>query len=149
MTKNCHGSGWRNITRRGGAFDLSIQHYLALMPEDGYSTTGWDSTEPSETSYGRPSITSRDGSAESTTGLGHQLRAGSPQPRISSDSGGVSSGSRWRDTATALSDSQEISAPNAELVEATFDENVLRALCDMDVCAALISYAKASQILSF
>ncbi|KIK60508.1 hypothetical protein GYMLUDRAFT_167927 [Collybiopsis luxurians FD-317 M1] len=111
------------------------------MPEEGYSTSAWDTAESSDQasapSHSRPSVTSYDDSTESI-GLGHQLRSGSPQPRISSDSGGISSTSKWRDTATALSDSQEIPGPNPELVDATFDENVLRALCDMDCSVPLL-----------
>lgn len=118
------------------------------MPEEGYPTVGWDSIDESEPSYRRPSITSRDGSTEST-GLGHQLRSGSPQPRVSSESGGISSGSKWRDTSTVVSDSQEISVPNTELVEATFDENVLRALCDMDVCIILLGFYLPIQLIIY
>lgn len=112
-----------------------------LMHEEGYSSSGWHRSEPSDptspSSYRRPSLTSHDDSTEST-GHGHPLHSGSPQPRMSSDSGGISSGSRWRDTPTALSDSQEIPPPNSELVETAFDENVLRALCEMDVCSLCI-----------
>ncbi|KAF5343826.1 hypothetical protein D9757_013914 [Collybiopsis confluens] len=111
------------------------------MPDEGYSTSGWDSAEHSDPasapSLSRPSVTSRDDSAESV-GLGHDLRSGSPPGRASLESGGIPSYSRWRDTATVLSDSQDTSGPNSELVDATFDENVLRALCDMDCSVPLL-----------
>ncbi|KAJ3887209.1 Rho GTPase activation protein [Lentinula edodes] len=111
------------------------------MHEEGYSSSAWHSSEPSDpispSSYRRPSLTSHDDSTEST-GHGHPVHSGSPQPRMSSESGGMSSGSRWRDTPTALSDSQEIPPPTPELVETAFDENVLRALCEMDCGVPLL-----------
>ncbi|KAJ3789826.1 Rho GTPase activation protein [Lentinula aff. detonsa] len=112
------------------------------MAEEEHSSSTWHNSEQSDlastSSYRRrPSLTSHDDSAESA-GPGHILRPGSPQPRMSSDSGGISSGSKWRDTSTALSDSQEIPPSNPEIVETTFDENVLRVLCDMDCGVPLL-----------
>ncbi|KAJ3827235.1 Rho GTPase activation protein [Lentinula raphanica] len=110
------------------------------MAEDTQSSSAWNNPEHSDlastSSYRRPSLTSH-GSAESTGHI-HHLRSASPQPRLSSESGGISSGHKWRDTSTILSDSQEVTPPNPELVDTAFDENVLRALCDMDCGVPLL-----------
>jgi hypothetical protein len=54
-------------------------------------------------------------------------------PRGSVDSGGRASASRYRDSiALAV---ERAGPPTPTLVEPTFDESVLRALCDLDVRA--------------
>ncbi|THU92989.1 RhoGAP-domain-containing protein [Dendrothele bispora CBS 962.96] len=118
------------------------------MPEDAYPQGAWDSTDLSDSQgtgassgHGRPPIHPQQSSSESSGTASHYQRSGSPQPRLSSDSGGVSSTSKWRDTTTLISESHESASGNAEpsnLVETTFDENVLRALCDMDCGVPLL-----------
>jgi hypothetical protein len=64
----------------------------------------------------------------------------SPQPRSSSDSLGrqSTSGSKWRESPTLTVSTM----PNdtATLVDPTFDENILRALCDLDVSLIYMYY---------
>lgn len=118
-------------------------HHHDKMPEDGYSST-WDSADQSDfqstaaASYTRPSMRSLDVDSASSS---HPLSI-SPQSRPSSDSLGPSSTSKWRDTPTAISESHEtVPGDTASLVEQGFDENVLRALCDMDVCCPFSSHS--------
>jgi hypothetical protein len=74
----------------------------------------------------------RDGNTQSPT---PQIpsKSTSPQPRSSSDSLGrqSTSGSKWRESPTLTVSTM----PNdtATLVDPAFDENILRALCDLDV----------------
>lgn len=115
-------------------------HYHDKMPEDGYSST-WDSADQSDfqstaaASYTRPPMRSLDVDSASSS---HPLSI-SPQSRPSSDSLGPSSTSKWRDTPTAISESHEmVPGDTASLVEQGFDENVLRALCEMDCGVPLL-----------
>ncbi|KAJ7043580.1 Rho GTPase activation protein [Mycena alexandri] len=68
--------------------------------------------------------------------LEDSLSANASQPRSSSDSAGRS----WRDSQTVASDTREPGAPNepAGLVDASFDENVLRSLCELDCGVPLL-----------
>lgn len=102
------------------------------MAEDGYtSSTAWDSGDQSDVHlgqfHGRPSFQSLDSVDETSSTNGHF----SPQPRSSSDSRSKSPNSQqiWRDTAAALATIHR----TPSLVEPSFDENVLRALCELDV----------------
>ncbi|KAK7466328.1 Rho GTPase-activating protein [Stygiomarasmius scandens] len=119
------------------------------MPEDSYPQGAWDTTDISDSQataasslgHGRPSMHPQQSSSESSATTSHYQRSGSPQPRLSSDSGGISSTSKWRDTATVISESHESASGNAEpsnLVDTSFDENVLRALCEMDCGVPLL-----------
>lgn len=117
-------------------------HLLPPMTEDGYtSSTAWDSGDQSDLHsfggqfHGRPSFKSLDAVDETSSVNGHFT---SPQPRSSSDSRSKSPTSQpWRDTTTVLSDRLEtlstIHSGTPSLVEPSFDENVLRALCELDV----------------
>ncbi|KIM44840.1 hypothetical protein M413DRAFT_66838 [Hebeloma cylindrosporum] len=67
----------------------------------------------------------------------------SPQPRSSTDSSGKSPKSQpWRDNAASLTDRRDtlttIHSGTPSLVEPTFDENVLRALCELDCGVPLL-----------
>jgi hypothetical protein len=116
---------------------LSQLHFLASsMTEDGYtSSSALDSGDQSESQlnvpfHGRPSFQSLDSVEETESTNGH-ITSISPQPRSSSDSRSKSPISQpWRDTAPSLSDRRE-QLPS--LVEPSFDEHVLRALCELDV----------------
>ncbi|KAF8159815.1 hypothetical protein B0H34DRAFT_782440 [Crassisporium funariophilum] len=115
--------------------------------EDGYtSSTAWDSGDQSElhsSGYGRPSFQSLDSVEEHSSAGGHVISI-SPQPRSSSDSASRSPppSQPWRDTATALSDRRDtlstIHSGTPSLVEPSFDENVLRALCELDCGVPLL-----------
>ena len=107
------------------------------MTEDGHtSSTALDSGDQSEGHsfgvpfHGRPSFQSLESVEESESVNGH-ITSISSQPRSSSDSRSKSPASQpWRDTAPSLSDRRE---PLPSLVEPSFDEHVLRALCELDV----------------
>ena len=111
------------------------------MTEDGHtSSSALDSGDQSEAHtfgvpfHGRPSYQSLDSVEETESTNGH-LTSISSQPRSSSDSRSKSPPSQpWRDTAPSLSDRRE-QLPS--LVEPSFDEHVLRALCELDVIFCL------------
>jgi hypothetical protein len=115
----------------------SLYHWLPPMTEDGYtSSTAWDGGDQSDLHsfggqhHGRPSFQSLDSVDEASST--------SPQPRSSSDSRSKSPASQpWRDPAAALSDRRDVLSTipggSPSLVEPSFDENVLRALCELDV----------------
>lgn len=122
---------------------LYLSQSLTPMTEDEYTSTVWDSGDQSEAhpfavqSHGRPSFQSLESVDERESANGH-LNSMSSQPRSSSDSRSKSPTSQpWRDTATTSSDRPEaLSAKHSRtpsLVEPSFDENVLRALCELDV----------------
>jgi len=110
--------------------------------EDGYSSsTAWESADNSDlnnhSAYGRPSFQSLESVEENSSSAPHIMSI-SPQPRSSTDSSGKSPKSQpWRDNATSLTDRRDtlttIHSGTPSLVEPTFDENVLRALCELDV----------------
>lgn len=113
------------------------------MTEDDYtSSSALDSGDQSEGHslgvpfHGRPSFQSLDSVEETESANGH-ITSISSQPRSSSDSRSKSPTSQpWRDTAPSLSDRRE-QLPS--LVEPSFDENVLRALCELDVIFPLFN----------
>lgn len=117
------------------------------MADEGYtSSTTWPGGDSSDhtdglhnsNSYGRPSFQSLDSVDESSSSGLHVLST-SPQPRSSTDSAGRSPLTQpWRDPGTALpADRRDtlstIHSNPPSLVEPSFDENVLRALCELDV----------------
>ncbi|KAL0955139.1 hypothetical protein HGRIS_004053 [Hohenbuehelia grisea] len=116
------------------------------MADEGYASTAWDGVDHSDaqtsagTSYGRPAMHSLESPDLSTP----QLTSTSPQPRSSNDSVSRSSTSRWRDSPTITTDVREaatvttIPSETASLVESGFDENVLRALCELDCSVPLL-----------
>ena len=111
--------------------------YTSSMTEDGYtSSSALDSGDQSEGHqfgvpfHGRPSFQSLDSVEETESANGH-ITSISSQPRSSSDSRSKSPTSQpWRDTAPSLSERRE-QLPS--LVEPSFDEHILRALCELDV----------------
>ncbi|PPQ79686.1 hypothetical protein CVT25_003260 [Psilocybe cyanescens] len=117
------------------------------MAEDGYTssaTTAWEdhSTDLHNSAYGRPSFQSLD-SVEENSSSAHDLST-SPKTRSSSDSAGKSSSSQpWRDNSSAaFIDRRDtlstIHTGTPSLVEPSFDENVLRALCELDCGVPLL-----------
>lgn len=119
------------------------------MAEDGYSSsTAWENADNSDlhnhSSYGRPSFQSLESVEEHSSSAPHIMSI-SPQPRSSTDSSGKSPKSQpWRDNAASLTDRRDtlttIHSGTPSLVEPTFDENVLRALCELDVTTCSILY---------
>jgi len=112
------------------------------MTEEGYSSsTAWESADNSDfhgpSAYGRPSFQSLESVEEDSSATRH-IMSMSPQPRSSTDSSGKSPMPQpWRDNASSLTDRRDtlttIHSVTPSLVEPTFDENVLRALCELDV----------------
>ncbi|KAF9054607.1 GTPase activating protein [Panaeolus papilionaceus] len=122
------------------------------MADEGYtSSTTWPGGDSSDhtdglhnsNSYGRPSFQSLDSVDESSSSGLHVLST-SPQPRSSTDSAGRSPLTQpWRDPGTALpADRRDtlstIHSNPPSLVEPSFDENVLRALCELDCGVPLL-----------
>ncbi|KAF5353151.1 hypothetical protein D9758_008738 [Tetrapyrgos nigripes] len=114
------------------------------MPEDIYTSRAWDNADgtdsqgPSSASNGRPPIHPQ-GSSESSGTTSQYPPSTSPQPRLSSDSGGMSASSKWQDTVISENhESVSVTTEPSTLVETTFDESVLRALCDMDCGVPLL-----------
>ncbi|ESK94826.1 gtpase activating protein [Moniliophthora roreri MCA 2997] len=120
------------------------------MPEDGYASSAWDGEQSdyqhSIASYphsSRPLL--RQGESTETSGTLPHLRPASPETRLSSESNRIGSPTKWRDGSTTISESHDsIHLDNASieppptLVEPTFDEGILRALCDMDCGVPLL-----------
>ncbi|KAF9266777.1 RhoGAP-domain-containing protein [Marasmius fiardii PR-910] len=119
--------------------------------EDGYSSSNYgdhsDNHNTTSTSYphspSRPPPRHNDSSAEGSSV--HHLRPSSPPQRVSSESSRISSPTKWRDTATAITESHEstngdstINTEPPQLVDTTFDESVIRTLCDMDCSIPLL-----------
>lgn len=112
------------------------------MADDGYTssnTTIWEdhSTDlHNSTTQGRPSFQSLESVDENSSVHGLSI---SPKTRSSSDSAGKSASSQpWRDNnGPAFIDRRDtistIHTGTPSLVEPSFDENVLRALCELDV----------------
>lgn len=108
------------------------------MSEEGYPASNWDHTDsehPSSSAHNhayndRPPYVSR----ESLDVPGAPLsptKSASP-PRSSVESPIKTRDVRWRESANAPS-STVVPPSEDGLVDASFDENVLRALCDLDV----------------
>ncbi|KAJ7180639.1 Rho GTPase activation protein [Mycena filopes] len=102
-----------------------------MTADETYTQSTWDSADNSDpqtgpSSYHHPVRVLEDPS----------LSATASQPRSSSDSVGRS----WRDSQTVASDTRDTAAPNepAPLVDASFDENVLRSLCELDCGVPLL-----------
>lgn len=115
------------------------------MGDDAYSPSVWDSTDhsdpsnPGHTPYGlQPgNLSFLHESATTPAFISAQGKQSSPPPRSSSDSLGRSSTSRRRDSIPITVDRKDtlstILSDVSSLVEPSFDENVLRALCELDV----------------
>ena len=108
----------------------------ATMVDDGYTSSAAWETDHSElhslSGHGRQPLRSLDSTGSSSP----HLKSFSPLPRSSTESAGPS---QWRDNPTVTIERRDtltsfqtqIEAPT--LVESSFDENVLRTLCDLDV----------------
>ncbi|KAF8972672.1 GTPase activating protein [Flammula alnicola] len=117
------------------------------MAEDGYtSSTAWESGDNSDlqshSAYGRPSFHSLDSVEENSTSVTH-VTSISPHPRSSTDLAVKSPPSQpWRDSSSLPTDRRDtlstIHSGTPSLVEPTFDENVLRALCELDCGVPLL-----------
>ena len=116
------------------------------MPDETYAPSSWEhNADPNGTSPNGPNSFSPTISHTPPT-TDHTLLANtlSSPPRSSSESAGRTSSSKWRDslsgttlerrgTVTTITTNPE--APS--VVEPSFDENVLRTLCDLDVSGLL------------
>ncbi|KAJ7606133.1 Rho GTPase activation protein [Mycena polygramma] len=100
------------------------------MTEEPYTASAWDSTDNSDSQSGPSSYHHpvRIDSQESPP-----TNASPPQARSSVDSS-------WRDSETVGDDARDTAGPNetASLVDASFDENVLRSLCELDFGVPLL-----------
>ncbi|KAG1732356.1 Rho GTPase activation protein [Suillus lakei] len=121
------------------------------MADEGYSSTAWESTDNSDPStsqtphYGlfqpnNPSLIHESATAPALSSL--PVKPSSPPPRSSSDSLGRSSTSRWRDSVPVTIERKDtlsmIPSDAISLVETSFDENVLRVLCELDCGVPLL-----------
>ncbi|KAJ7765400.1 Rho GTPase activation protein [Mycena maculata] len=105
------------------------------MADETYTSSQWDSTENSDvqsgpSSYHHP-VRLLDSQDASPTAI-----VTPSQPRSSTDSVGRS----WRDSPTVGGENRETVGTNetASLVETSFDENVLRSLCELDCGVPLL-----------
>lgn len=139
-----------HLSRRDFFFFVPLVVFLVVdvvMVDDGYSPSVWDSadhSDPSNPGHTPPYGLFQPGNLpllhESATTPAFTSAPGnpsSPPPRSSSDSLGRSSTSRRRDSIPITVDRKDtlstIPSDVASLVEPSFDENVLRALCELDV----------------
>ncbi|KAJ7091339.1 Rho GTPase activation protein [Mycena belliarum] len=104
------------------------------MTDDPYASSAWESTDNSDAQSGPSSYQHPVRIIEHD--ISPTANASPSQPRSSTDSVGRS----WRDSPTVGSDNRESVAPNdtASLVDASFDENVLRSLCELDCGVPLL-----------
>jgi Rho GTPase-activating protein RGD1 len=109
------------------------------MAEEGYLSSAWESGDQFElpSGHGRPQLRTFD-SAE-TSSQGAHAMSSSSHPRSSVDSPGRSSTSKWPESPPQDLPTERREGPSivhgdtASLVEPSFDESVLRALCELDV----------------
>ncbi|KAG6841450.1 hypothetical protein C0991_010875 [Blastosporella zonata] len=118
------------------------------MADDGYLSSAWESGDPSEfqnsAGHGRPQLRTFDSAEPSSAGA--RVDSPSPIPRASVDSAGGPSTSRWQDTESVGTGAAErhdtilgsVQSEVPTLVEPTFDENMLRALCELDCGVPLL-----------
>ncbi|KAG6827153.1 hypothetical protein H0H92_013004 [Tricholoma furcatifolium] len=115
------------------------------MTEEAYLSSAWESGDQSDfqnsAGHGRPQLRTFD-SAEASSSNTHVDFSSSPiPPRSSVDSGGRPSTSMWQESPPPMgaTDRRDASSTTqheqVNLVEPTFDENVLRALCELDEAA--------------
>jgi len=104
------------------------------MADDGYTSSAWETTDHSTSGY---SMYGTVGDSPHDLTPAHLFaKPSSPQARSSADSAGGTSATKWNDSIPTLERRDTLStfpSDAASLVETTFDENVLRALCDLDV----------------
>jgi len=130
------------------------------MADECYPSPAWESTETSDPNtnqiptYGlfqpnNPSLIQESATAPALSPL--PVKSTSPPPRSSSDSLGPSPTSKWRDSVTLTIERKDtlstIPSDAISLVEPSFDENVLRVLCELDV--SILNYVCSLLTLSF
>ncbi|KAJ7155437.1 Rho GTPase activation protein [Mycena crocata] len=105
------------------------------MTDDAYTSSTWDSADNSDL-QGGPSSYHQPVQLVDPQDPSPPANASPSQPRSSTDSVGRS----WRDSPTIGGDARENAAPNeaSSLVDASFDENVLRSLCELDCGVPLL-----------
>ena len=137
----------------------------ALMADEGYAGSAWDynmnnspdspsaANPPMSPGHTRPSLSlqsstnssysPRDSPNSAMPHLAHlPLNSAASPPRSSSESAGQPAGGKWRDSLRPLERRDTITSLPSDagsIVEPSFDENVLRALCEMDVSQRLDS----------
>lgn len=120
------------------------------MAEEGYLSSAWESGDQTDLAgHGRPQLRTFDSAEVSSPAP--QPMTSSPQPRSSNDSVGWSSTSRQQESPPAASMERRdtlttIHSDSASLVDPSFDETVLRALCDLDVRRDTISIPSLAQL---
>jgi hypothetical protein len=98
------------------------------MTDEAYAAAAWDYADNSDSQTGPSSYHYPVRILDSQDGSLPMANASPSQQRSSTDSVGRS----WRDSPTVGSDTRE-PVDVASLVDASFDENVLRSLCELDV----------------
>ncbi|KAF5383545.1 hypothetical protein D9615_003740 [Tricholomella constricta] len=115
------------------------------MAEEGYLSSAWESGDQSDFQngggHGRPQLRTFEPIEPSSSSP--RITSTSPIPRSSVDSAGRSSTSRWQESPPASTTERRdmlttMQSDTTSLVETTFDENVLRALCDLDCGVPLL-----------
>jgi Rho GTPase-activating protein RGD1 len=135
--------------RPGKTFIMSV-----VMAEDGYSSSAWDTTDNSDlnsssypTSASQPHPPALEIVEDHLSIPPIPSKSVSPPPRSSSDSA-----SRWHDNIPVTVDRCDttlstIPSETTGLVETAFDENVLRALCELDVSISNLCCSLRSRLL--
>ncbi|KAH0582558.1 hypothetical protein H2248_010496 [Termitomyces sp. 'cryptogamus'] len=117
------------------------------MIEDGYLSSAWEGDQfdfQNSAGHGRPQL--RTFEPAETSSSSTRLNSTSPIPsRTSVDSAGQVSTSRWQESPTTHMTTLErrdnaltTHSEQVALVDPTFDESVLRALCDLDCGVPLL-----------
>ncbi|TFK60437.1 RhoGAP-domain-containing protein [Pluteus cervinus] len=110
------------------------------MAEDGYNTT-WENGDHPDFQAAAVYNNLRGPQSLESSSSNPQNKSTSPQPRSSTDSVPRPSTSKWRDNQPNVPERQDglsIIQSESSLVEPGFDENVLRALCDLDCGVPLL-----------
>ena len=109
------------------------------MADDGYSSSAWETTDNSDANSPGFAMYAPHLATDSEQDLPAPrpyARASSPPPRSSVESSSRPSTSAWHDSAPSVERREALSTISGDastLVETTFDESILRALCDLDV----------------
>ena len=119
------------------------------MSEEGYPASSWERSSsdvhPPHNAYTMPTsaqtLQSRD-SLDVHPGVPPTPTRTTSPPRSSLDSPHRTTNLRWRDSTTAGAGSVSLHQPDDEssVLGTDFEENVLRALCDLDVSIPCTTY---------
>jgi hypothetical protein len=108
--------------------------------EDHYASTSWDPHRSDTANYPRPGPSMNDSPLITSP---KQLPVAMSSPRSSIDSAGIHFSSSPQDSLPAGPDRHDtlttLHDESATLVDASFDESVLRALCELDVKQSIFS----------